>query len=78
MQQLHLNWTKCQEDVWCKLSSVNLNHSHFNHLEGIYIIWHGGQYPAVVYIGQGNIKDRISHTQEMTRKFRFMQIMTSM
>ena len=60
MQQLQLNWTKCQGDVWCKLNSVNLDHSHFNHMEGVYVIWHGGQNPAVVYIGQGNIKDRIS------------------
>ena len=60
MQQLHLNWTKCQGDVWCKLNSVNVNHSHFNHMEGVYVIWHGGQNPAVVYIGQGNIKERIT------------------
>lgn len=60
MQQRHLNWTKCQGDVWCKLNSVNLHHSHFNHMEGVYIIWHGGPNPAVVYIGKGNIKDRLS------------------
>lgn len=57
---MQLNWTKCQSDVWCKLNSVNLNHEHFNNREGVYIIWHGGTEPAVVYVGQGNIKDRLA------------------
>ncbi len=56
---MQLNWTKCQGDVWCKLNSVNLGHEHFNNRHGVYMIWHGGSSPAVVYVGQGNIKDRI-------------------
>lgn len=56
---MQLNWMKCQGDVWCKLNSVNLDHVHFNDLHGVYIIWHGGTAPAVVYVGQGNIKERI-------------------
>lgn len=56
---MRLKWIKCQSDVWCKLNFVNLNHDHFNNRRGIYIIWHGGSEPAVVYVGQGNIKDRI-------------------
>ncbi len=56
---MQLNWTKCQGNVWCKLNSVNLEHEHFNNMHGVYIIWHGGTNPAVVYVGQGNIKDRI-------------------
>lgn len=57
---LQLNWTRCEGNVWCKLNSVNLEHGHFNNMYGVYIIWHGGANPAVVYIGQGDIKDRIS------------------
>ena len=56
---LNLNWTKCQGDVWCKLNFVNLDHHHFDHIEGVYIIWHGGKSPHVVYVGQGKIRDRI-------------------
>ena len=56
---LDLNWTKCQGDVWCKLNFVNLEHSHFDGIEGVYIIWHGGKKPRVVYVGQGKIRDRI-------------------
>ena len=55
-----LNWTKCQGEIWCKLNSVNLDHDYFKYAKrGIYIIWHGGQKPAVVYIGQGDIKEEL-------------------
>jgi len=57
---MQLNWTKCQSDVWCKLDSVNLEHEHFENRYGVYIIWHGGSESAVVYVGQGNIKDRLA------------------
>ena len=60
-QSLRLNWTQCYGDVWCKLNFVNLDHEHFdNEPRGVYIIWHGGPNPKVVYIGQGNIKERIA------------------
>ena len=68
--QLQLNWIKCQNDVWCKLNSVNLDHEHFNNRKGVYIIWHGGPTPAVVYVGQGNIKARLAehrNDQEIQR-----------
>ena len=54
-----LNWIKCQGDVWCKLATVNLAHDHFQGMEGVYIIWHGGQAAKVVYVGQGTIRDRL-------------------
>ena len=56
---------KCQSDVWCKLNSVDLNHEHFNNKNGVYIIWHEGPRHAVVYVGQGNIKERLaSHRRD--------------
>lgn len=54
-----VDWVKCVGDVWCKLSAVNLDHAHFDGMEGVYVIWHGGQQPRVVYIGQGVIRDRL-------------------
>lgn len=54
-----LNWRRCQGDVWCKLNHVNLDHEHFNDKSGVYIIWHGGPEPKVVYIGQGDIRVRL-------------------
>jgi hypothetical protein len=58
-------WNKCQPGVWCPLSTVNLQHSHFDSMEGVYIIWHGGSPPRTVYIGTGVIRDRLMyHRQE--------------
>lgn len=53
-----LNWIRCQGDVWCKLNSVNLRHGHFDNRRGVYVIWHGGENPATVYVGQGDLRDR--------------------
>ena len=55
-----LSWVKCQGDVWCKLNSVNLQHAHFNNRGGVYVIWHGGENPATVYVGQTeDLRDRL-------------------
>ncbi len=48
----------------CSLLDVNLEHSHFINLEGVYIILHGGQYPATVYVGQGSIADRLAQHRQ--------------
>lgn len=62
-----LNWIKCSGDQWCDFFNLNLNHSHFDNLEGVYVIWHGAPNPAVVYVGQGNIRNRIlAHRTEAT------------
>jgi hypothetical protein len=57
---MELKWIKCQGEVWCKLTSVNLDHTHFDNMDGVYIIWHGGPKAATVYVGQGHIRDRLS------------------
>ena len=62
---MDLNWTKCQENRWCSLLNVNLSHAHFKNLEGVYIIWHSGEHPWTVYVGQGVIADRLkAHRQD--------------
>ena len=55
-----LNWTKCEGQVWCPFLTVNLAHLHFNGRGGVYVIWHGGTNPRTVYVGQGNIRDRLT------------------
>lgn len=54
-----VHWMQCLGDQWCGLFDLDLNHSHFNNLSGVYIIWHGGPDAKVVYVGQGNIRERI-------------------
>ena len=56
---MHLTWNKCVGDVWCSLLNLNLDHSHFHNLAGVYIIWHSGENPWTVYVGQGNISTRL-------------------
>lgn len=59
--QMQLNWVRCQDDTWCTLDSVDLAYEHFNNMYGVYIIWVGGEEPeVVVYVGQGNIKERLA------------------
>jgi len=57
---MQVHWGKCDGDAWCKFLTVNLDHPLFQGLTGVYIIWHGGQQPATVYVGQGAIADRVA------------------
>lgn len=62
---MNLTWNKCEGDKWCPFLTVNLEHPHFQALEGVYVIWHGGQTPWTVYVGQGIIAERLKvHRQE--------------
>ena len=56
---INLRWIKCQGDVWCQLNMVNLDHPHFDNMDGVYVIWHGGTGADVVYVGQGHVRDRL-------------------
>ena len=58
--EVELNWVKCKGDAWCRLDTVNLEHAHFDFMEGVYIIWHGGTDARTVYVGQGIIRDRLA------------------
>lgn len=56
---MQIDWQKCHGNIWGQLLYVDLSHSHFNNMEGVYIIWQNGG--PIVRIGQGNIRDRLSH-----------------
>ena len=56
---MHLSWIKCEGDRWCSFQTVNITHPHFTGLGGVYIIWHGGQTPQTVYVGRGQIANRL-------------------
>lgn len=60
-----LEWIKCEGNQWCNFLNLDLSHPHFSGLGGVYIIWHGGQNPWTVYVGQGWIADRLAaHRKE--------------
>lgn len=59
-RSMQVSWNKCgQNPTWCALQTLNLEHEHFNGMEGVYIIWHGGPKPTTVRVGQGVIRDRL-------------------
>lgn len=51
-------WQKCLGDVWGPFTTVDLSHTHFNNMEGVYVIWQANG--PVVRVGQGIIRDRLS------------------
>lgn len=57
--QLHVTWGRCGGNSWCSLDTVDLSHEAFD-APGVYLIWHGGDNPRAVYVGQGNIRDRLA------------------
>jgi len=59
MSNVQLSWVKCQGEIWCPLSTVNLDHPAFDNVSGVYIIWHAGSQPATVYVGEGVVRDRL-------------------
>ena len=71
---MQVSWIKCQGEVWCQLGTVNLTHSHFDNMNGVYIIWHGGTSPATVYVGQGFIKDRLAQHRSDSRIQAFLSL----
>jgi hypothetical protein len=55
-----LTWMKCQGEVWCNLSTVNLGHAAFDNMVGVYVVWHAGPAPATVYVGRGNVREGLT------------------
>ena len=56
---LNLEWGRCTGGQWCQLQALNLLHPVFQNLYGVYVIWHAGNAPRVVYAGKGNIAERL-------------------
>lgn len=54
---IEVHWVKSTTGTWLSLRNVDLSEVR---TVGVYIIWHGGQKPRVVRIGQGDIVDRLS------------------
>ena len=61
---MNIIWNTCDGGVWCPLINFNLNHHHFNQISGVYIIWHAGQFPATVRVGQGHIRERLTEHRQ--------------
>lgn len=69
----NLAWRKCPQNTWHSLLELSFGADSWAGLQGIYMIWHGGEKPAVVYVGQGNIKDELAKHQEDLEILRFRE-----
>lgn len=58
--QLSVSWGKCTGGTWCSFEMVDLAHGAFD-AGGVYLIWHGGTEPRVLYVGQASqLRDRLA------------------
>lgn len=55
-----VEWEKCKRGSWCILSELDLNHEHFNDMEGVYVIWQGQENPVALRVGQGLIRESLA------------------
>ena len=60
MATLPIYWNRCAGEVWGELYAVNLNDRHFDDLEGVYMVWLGGDKPAAICVGSGLIREQLS------------------
>ena len=60
MASLPIYWNRCEGDVWGELYAINLNHPHFDGLEGVYMVWLGGNKPAAICAGSGLIREKLA------------------
>jgi hypothetical protein len=54
---LSLTWIKSTKNTWLKLNDFNIEDVT---AKGVYIIWHAGNPGRVVYVGQGDVKARLT------------------
>ena len=57
---MNVTWIKSTTGTWLPLNNVNLGDVK---TFGIYVIWHEGNPARIVYVGQGDIKDRLTFHQ---------------
>ncbi|MBI2787522.1 MAG: type II/IV secretion system protein [Elusimicrobia bacterium] len=60
MASLPVYWNRCEGDVWGELYAINLNHPHFDNLQGVYMVWLGGNKPAAICAGSGLIREQLA------------------
>lgn len=62
---MQVNWQKCnKKNNWCTFNGVNLDTVK---ADGVYIIWHAGNPSRVIYVGQGDVAERIENHRNNTK-----------
>lgn len=59
---MQLNWIKSDKNTWLSFDRVDLGHSHFDDMEGVYVIFRGDG--PTIRVGQGTIRERITEHRQ--------------
>lgn len=54
---LQLKWIRCSTGKWCGFDQLDLDSVD---TVGVYVIWHEAETGRWVYVGQGDVADRLS------------------
>lgn len=55
-----LHWITYQDGTWCDLFGLNLADPAVRNAAGVYVIWKGGWSPETLWVGQGQIAERLA------------------
>ena len=70
MEMITVTWHTCGEDKhWCSLKKLGLPLK--NEIEGVYVIWVEGDPEEAVYVGQGDVSDRLASHQADTKILKY-------
>jgi hypothetical protein len=67
---MEVEWVKCQNDRGCHLERVNVDDVE---TVGVYLIWHDGETPRVVRVGQGETAECLRWHREDPQTLAFKQ-----
>ncbi len=56
-----VEWEKCKAGTWCILLQLDLEHKHFDEMEGVYVIWYGDPNPVALRVGYGYIRNCLAN-----------------
>ena len=56
-----LEWNKCKAGTWCIIAELDLDHEHFDDMEGVYVIWYGEESPVTLRVGHGYIRNCLAN-----------------
>ena len=59
----YIEWEKCKRGTWCNLIELDLDHEHFNDMEGVYVLWQGEENPVALRVGHGIIRECLTKEQ---------------
>lgn len=58
-----IEWEICTRGTWCNLLELDLDHEHFDDMEGVYVIWRGADNPLALRVGHGLIRECLAREQ---------------